>query len=167
MAKDTIHRGSFWSWTGPSNWNGTYGKNGITVSSPSDTSVIDLGFASIFCTPGSSVQQSRNRFFDSQRAALAHNGVRFTRIGQPFIVQGLGTNYFREVSAIKFRIGRTRIKGQTSLDYQMADPTYCYQNSRVMYAPANGFKSRFRQLNRIYGSFAYFGPGASTPPREG
>lgn len=32
-----------------------------------------------------------------------------------------------------------------------------------MVAPANGFRQRFRALNQIFHSFAYFGPGAEEP----
>jgi hypothetical protein len=165
-ARDIVHRGKFWSWTGPANWNAVYGAYGIKVFSPSGTSAIDLGFSSIACTPGGSVAQSVNRYFAAQRRAISRGPTRITRAGAIRRVGGLGPNYFRQTLSLRSRQGRIALRGQAFLDYQVPDTFYCYQRSRSMVVPARGFARRIRALNRVYRSFAYFGPGTPEPPRQ-
>jgi hypothetical protein len=166
QARDIVHRGKFWSWTGPANWSAVYGAYGITVSSPRGTTQIDLGFSTMPCTPGGSVAQSVNRYFAAQRRAISRGSTRITRTGAIRRVGGLGPNYFRQEVSIRSRAGRTALRGRAFLDYQVPDTFYCYQRSRLMIVPARGFAAKFRALNRVYNSFAYFGPGTLEPPRD-
>jgi hypothetical protein len=135
------------------------------VSSPDGTSAIDLGFSTVPCTPGGSVAQSVNRYFAAQRRAISRGPTRITRAGAIRRVAGLGPNYFRQTVSLRSRTAGTPLRGQAFFDYQVADTFYCYQRSRLMIVPARGFAARFRALNRIYNSFAYFGPGTLEPPR--
>ena len=157
-AADTVHRGPYWSWTGPSNWIASYGTYGITVSSPSESHAIDWGFASILCYPGSTQKQSATRFASAQRANMAAAPrFRFTDVGPVRFTTG---GFYRQVSLYKVTIKGKRFRGQATFDYSNYDATYCNQSSRVMQAPARNFAAGLRQLNRIYHSMAYFGPGA-------
>ena len=54
----------------------------------------------------------------------------------------------------------TRYLGQVVFDYEVSDPTYCYQRSLAMGAPARGFGRSLSVLLRIFGTLAYSGPGA-------
>lgn len=65
-----VHRGQFWSWSGPAAWDASYGAYGITVSSPTGASALDLGFSSILCTPGANVRDSVNTYLADQRRRL-------------------------------------------------------------------------------------------------
>ncbi|MGK2956180.1 MAG: hypothetical protein ACSLFI_10995 [Solirubrobacterales bacterium] len=161
-ARDTVHRGPFWSWTGPSNWDASYGKQGITVSSPSGSHVIDWGFSGIFCVPANSLQASANSFMAGQRQNLRRNGVRFTQVGR---VRQVGSAYFRQTNRYSVQGNGGRFRGLAVFDYSFYDATYCHQSLRVMQAPSRGFAGSLRGLKRIYRSMAYFGPGAPEPPR--
>jgi hypothetical protein len=159
------HRGHFWSWAGPRNWHAGYGKQGITILGDNDE-VLDLGFSSILCTAAPSVAASVRRYFKGQRRAIARgrtNILRKTRIRR---VRGLGINYFRQSLDIATRAHGRRLLGQIALDYQVPDPTYCYRRSLALIAPARGFGASLRTLLRVYGSLAYFGPGAPELPDD-
>jgi len=162
FAADRVHTGSFWSWTGPSDWDAVYSKQGITVISPSDNQFIDWGFGPTLCTPGNSVRQSATRFMNAQRRFLIQNGANFTSVGR---VGNLGGDYFRQTSRYRARAGGKSVSGQFVVDYNSYDATYCYQSRRLMVAPARGFAANLRKLNRIYHSMAYRGPGTIEPPR--
>ncbi|MGZ8665547.1 MAG: hypothetical protein ACXWZM_00385, partial [Solirubrobacterales bacterium] len=81
-------------------------------------------------------------------------------------VRGLGPNYFRQSLNIASRAHGRRLLGQIALDYQVPDPTYCYGRSLALIAPARGFRASLRTLLRVYGSLAYFGPGAPELPDD-
>ncbi len=162
---NVVHRGHFWSWTGPRNWDAAYGKNGITIFG-NDDETLDLGFSSILCTAAPSVGASARRYFKGMRRLIS--GGRTNILGKSRIrrVRGLGPNYFRQSLNIASRAHGRRLLGQIALDYQVPDPTYCYRRSLALIAPARGFGASLRQLLRIYGSLAYFGPGAPELPDD-
>lgn len=164
ISRDVVHRSEFWSWTGPQNWSASYGAYGITVSSPTGTSAIDYGFSSVLCTPGNSVRQSVDRHFAALRRGINQSpNSQVTGVGRVRRLTSLGANYFRQRVTVRGRVSGTRVRGEAVFDYQVPDPTYCYQSNRFMVAPARNFRQRFRALNRIFHSFAYFGPGAEDP----
>ncbi len=159
------HRGHFWSWAGPRNWNAAYGKNGITVFGNDDES-LDLGFSSILCTPAPSVGASVQRYLKGQRQAIARGRTNILQKSKIRRVGGLGPNYFRQTLNIAARANGRRFLGQVALDYQVPDPTYCYRRSLALVAPARGFGASLNTLLRIYGSLAYFGPGVPYLPDD-
>jgi hypothetical protein len=159
------HRGHFWSWAGPRNWHAGYGKQGITILGDNDE-VLDLGFSSIFCTPAPSVIASVRRYLKAQRRAIARGRTNIVSKGRIRRVRGLGPNYFRQSLNIASRAHGRRLLGQVALDYQVPDPTYCYGRSLALIAPARGFGASLRKLLRVYGSLAYFGPGAPELPDD-
>ena len=162
---NVVHRGHFWSWTGPRSWHAAYGKNGITVIG-NDDETLDLGFSSILCTPAPSVGASVRRYLKATRRAIARGPTRIVAKSRIRRVRGLGPNYFRQTLDIASRAHGRRLLGQIALDYQVPDPTYCYRRSLALIAPARGFRASLRQLLRIYGSLAYFGPGAPELPDD-
>lgn len=162
-AKDTVHRCTNWSWTGPSSWSAVCGTYGITISSPDGRRAIDWGFSSLFCTPGNSYRQSATRFMAGQRQTLKRNGVRFISTGP---VRQVGRNYFRQTNVIEAGRGSKTAKGQAIFDYAASDSTgtYCYQSSKAMVVPKSDYRNGIRQLIRIYHSTGYFGPGLPKGP---
>lgn len=162
-AKDTVHRCTNWSWTGPESWSAICGTYGITISSPDGRRAIDWGFSSTYCVAASSYRQSAIRFMAGQRQTLKRNGVRFAQIGQ---IRQVGRNYFRQTNIILAGRGNKTGKGQAIFDYAASDNTgtYCYQSSKAMMVPRSDYSKGIRQLLRIYHSTAYFGPGLPKGP---
>lgn len=161
------HHGHFWSWAGPRNWDAAYGAYGITVFGD-DHESLDLGFSSILCTPAPSVQASANRYFKRQRRLLGRGPTKIVAKGRIRRIRGrgLGPNYFRQSLDIASRANGRRYLGQVALDYQVPDPNYCYSRSLSLVAPARGFGASLKTLLRVYGSLAYFGPGAPFLPDD-
>ena len=153
-----VHRSEFWSWSGPASWQASYGAYGITISSPTGGSALDLGFSSVLCTPGASVQASVNAYFAEQRRRL-RQGARILSSGPVRAAPRLGQNYFRQAIEIAARVNGIPVRGSVTYDYQVPDPTYCYQRSLLLHAPARGFGAGFNQVLDVYKSLAYFGPG--------
>ncbi len=153
----TVHRSRYWSWTGPGNWTASYGAYGITVQGPK--SGFDLGFASIYCVPAPTFQKSAEKYFASRRSELARD-VRILGKTKVKRVPRAGDDYFRQTVDIKNTIGGTVYFGQVVFDYAVNDPTYCYQRSISFGAQARGYDASMRTLLKVYGSLAYFGPGA-------
>lgn len=162
-ARDTVHRCTNWSWTGPADWSAACGTYGISISSPDGRRAIDWGFSSTYCIAANSYRQSATRFMAGQRQTLKQNGVRFAKIGR---VRQVGRNYFRQTNIILAGKGRKTGKGQAIFDYAASDNTgtYCYQSSKAMMVPRSDYRRGIRQLIRIYHSTAYFGPGLPKGP---
>jgi len=162
-ARDTVHRCTNWSWTGPSDWSAACGTYGITISSPDGRRAIDWGFSSTYCIAAKNYQQSASKFMAGQRQTLKQNGVRFVSVGK---IRQVGRKYYRQVNVIEAGRGRKTGKGQAIFDYAASDNTgtYCYQSSKAMMVPKSDYRSGIRQLIRIYHSTAYFGPGLPKGP---
>jgi hypothetical protein len=162
------HHGHFWSWAGPRNWHAAYGAYGITVVSGDGDLSLDLGFSSILCTAAPSVNASANRYFKRQRQIIKRGPTSIVGAGRIHRIRGrgLGPNYFRQSLNIATRANGKRYLGQVALDYQVPDPIYCYRRSLSLVAPARGFGGSLNTLLRVYGSLAYFGPGAPIDPDD-
>jgi len=160
-ARDTVHRCTNWSWTGPSNWSAACSKQGISISSGDGRRGIDWGFSNIFCIAANSYRQSAAKFISSQRQQVS--GVRFVQKGR---LRRVGSNYFRQTFIVTAGRGRNTGKGQLIFDYAAADNTgqYCYQSSKLFMVPRSGYRNGIRQLIRIYHSTGYFGPGLPKGP---
>ena len=140
-----VHRDQNWSWAGPASWDASYGAYGITISSPTGASALDLGFSSVLCTPATSVRGSVDAYLAEQRRRL-RRGARILSAGPVRAIPRLGLNYFRQAIEIGARVNGIPVRGSVTLDYQVSDPTYCYQRSLLLHAPTRGFQAGFRQI---------------------
>jgi hypothetical protein len=166
-AADTRHAGRFWVWFGPKTWHASYGAYGITVESPAGHDVIDLGFSSTVCANGANYAASVTNYFAGVRKTYSSR-VRIAKAGAIVHPRGTGTTYRRQSLRVTFTSGGVRYIGAFVFDYDyqttvstgFSTVNYCYQRSLAMYAPAARFdKSAHAQLQKIFNSFAYSGPG--------
>jgi len=153
----TRHEGDYWVWFGPAAWTAAYSPYGITVIGD-DGSGFDLGFSSVLCTAGATPKDSATAYLKAQRKSLG--SARILHKSKIATVGSLGPNYFRQKIQIATRQHGTRYLGLVIFDYEVSDPTYCYQRSLAFGAPRAGFGSSLSTLFKVFNSLAYSGPGA-------
>lgn len=158
-AKDTIHRCTYWSWTGPSSWGAACGTFGITISSPKQDQVVDIGFVATQCTKASSKAKSAEKYFKARRKSLSDMGAKFTKVGK---VVKVGKSY-RQTSRFQAIQDGKKFVGEFVIGYGFIDATYCNTSQVNLVAPASNFEKSLRKLKAIQKSAKYSGPGDPTP----
>ncbi len=161
-AKDTVHHGTNWSWTGPSGWTAAYGTYGITILG-SKGATLDVGFSPTLCAAGATWNDSVRNYFAAQRTKLKNSGLVFDKVKAVTHPSGTGNNFRRQAITFHTKKGPKK-KGTVTLEYdftQNVDGTnYCYQLSVSRYSNKSSWSKMGPVLARVQKSLAYFGPGA-------
>lgn len=164
QAADTVHSGTYWSWTGPESWQDSQGAYGITILGGSGAT-LDLGFSTTVCARGSTWKKSVTAYFKAKRKDLQDRGAKLTKVGKIVEVDDM---YRRQRVEFSHGTGKKKITGLVIFDYDFTSNVdgvnYCYQRSEARSSRGTAWKRMKSTLADVAASLAYSGPGAFEDP---